>query len=237
MLNPEKHSTVYILEDCVKIASVVNQSLTIEEMARMQAFRSATRQQQYALSRFLLRALLARHYQPELAAREISSSAINIDADPQGRPLLRSLPLQCSISHSGPLVAVACSGNAIGIDVEWHRQRNWARLVEHYFHPLEQAQFEALDGSSRQAWFYRLWTFKEAVAKARQIGIGRELSQHTQIDLQQQRSFYQSGKFSLHCISDTAYPARLFSIEGIDSNGELIATKRAWQQAETSSQA
>jgi phosphopantetheinyl transferase len=73
-----------------------------------------------------------------------------------------------SLSHSGSMAAVAMARTgAIGIDIEQHRPRNFAALAAAAFGPLEQAE-AARDGAEG---FYRIWTLREAMAKATGEGL------------------------------------------------------------------
>src|SRR5262249_36616063 len=69
-----------------------------------------------------------------------------------------------SLSHSGGWVACAISdAGPVGIDIEVHRpHRNLHGIAAAAFGPGEQTQV-ATDGA---AGFYRIWTLKEAMAKA-----------------------------------------------------------------------
>ena len=65
---------------------------------------------------------------------------------------------------------------ALGIDVEYHRPRDYHALAAHAFGPAEHAEVAA-DGADA---FYRIWTLREAIAKATGEGLalaanGRDL--------------------------------------------------------------
>jgi hypothetical protein len=74
-----------------------------------------------------------------------------------------------SLSHSGGWVACAISAaGPLGIDIEVHRpDRNFCEIAAAAFGPGEQAQV----ASEGAASFYRIWTLKEAMAKASGSGI------------------------------------------------------------------
>lgn len=124
---------------------------------RAHAFRSARRYRQFVAARHLLTTLL----------REQLGSAVEIAAKPDGRPGIAGAEAYCSLAHSGSAVMAGFSLlGPVGVDIEQHRPRNFERLVMTYFHPREQKEFAALDRDQREPWFYRLWTRKEACAKA-----------------------------------------------------------------------
>lgn len=78
--------------------------------------------------------------------------------------------LTLSISHSGRVVAAAVSAyGPIGIDVETQRPRsNYLDLAAYAFGAAECSRV-AHDGL---AGFYRIWTLREAIAKASGDGLG-----------------------------------------------------------------
>ena len=80
-----------------------------------------------------------------------------------------------SISHTVGLVgvAVACGG-AVGIDVERHRKRNIRALAAAAFGPVEQSEVAA-EGADA---FYRIWTVREAMAKATGDGLALVINRH-----------------------------------------------------------
>ena len=54
----------------------------------------------------------------------------------------------------------------IGVDIEYHRNRDFAKLIESWFNPDEYQEFLSLKKSQKEDWFYRCWTRKEANCKA-----------------------------------------------------------------------
>jgi len=132
------------------------------EQARITRFQSANRVRQYIAGRQLLRSLL-RHQQ--------GIDPI-IETEESGAPRIAGSNLFCSISHSGSAVLVAYSQTGrIGVDIEMLRERDYLKLVEHYFHASEISAFNKLPESARQQWFYERWVRKEAHAKASGEGI------------------------------------------------------------------
>lgn len=95
-----------------------------------------------------------------------------IQTDPNGKPSLRpngSAPCPTiSLSHSAGIVAAAVGppGMALGVDIERHKLRDYNAIAAFAFGPAEHAQVAA-DGAEA---FYRIWTAREARAKA--IGSG-----------------------------------------------------------------
>jgi 4'-phosphopantetheinyl transferase len=74
-------------------------------------------------------------------------------------------------SHSQALIGLSL-GREIGVDLERLRPISQAdRIVESYFTPAEQAQFVGLDAPARAEAFLRGWTRKEAILKAKGVGL------------------------------------------------------------------
>jgi phosphopantetheinyl transferase len=97
-------------------------------------------------------------------------------AEPSGRPILTTLDgaksgIFVSLSHCGPkLACVATTLGLVGIDIEQPRPgRNIAGIAEAAFGPMERERYNH-EGA---AGFYRIWTVREAVAKA--LGAGLSL--------------------------------------------------------------
>lgn len=76
-----------------------------------------------------------------------------------------------SLSHSGPLIVVAVAEvGALGVDLEAHRPaRHVLDLAAVAFGERERAEVEAQGHTA----FYRIWTLREAFAKATGQGLSR----------------------------------------------------------------
>jgi 4'-phosphopantetheinyl transferase len=101
---------------------------------------------------------------------EIGDGVRTIDQDPRGKPIVHGPPARyVSISHTGPILAAAASAiGPVGIDIEQHDpDRDFQRLAGAAFGPSE-ARAVASDGL---AAFYRIWTVREAIAKATGEGL------------------------------------------------------------------
>jgi len=95
--------------------------------------------------------------------------------EPEGRPVIRAANCRrlasISLSHSrGWLAGALSTDGAIGIDIEYHKpDRDFATLASAAFGPQERQLVEG--GGATE--FYRIWTLREAMAKA--LGIGLSL--------------------------------------------------------------
>ncbi len=68
----------------------------------------------------------------------------------------------CAINRSAPL----------GIDVEYHGDgRSMVEVADQYFSSIETAELKRLPTASQRAGFYRYWTLKESLIKARGEGL------------------------------------------------------------------
>ncbi len=106
--------------------------------------------------------------------------AITLRFGPGGKPeLAETRPpgiapsLRFNVTHSDDLALIAISlDREIGVDLERLRTiSEAARIVESYFTAAEQAQFAALEQPVRASAFLRGWTRKEAILKAKGVGL------------------------------------------------------------------
>jgi 4'-phosphopantetheinyl transferase len=125
------------------------------------------RRAQFAAGRWLL------HH----AAREVFGAAKYLVEVVDERPVVTlegaRAPAAVSLSHSGEVVlcGLAPSG-LLGVDVERIRARKqWDGLAEFALHPSELRRLAELPDAARWRGFYRIWTLKEALAKALGVGL------------------------------------------------------------------
>ena len=88
-----------------------------------------------------------------------------------GKPWVRGVEM--SVSHSGGVVLVGLSRAPLGVDVE--RVDGGIEALEiarGAFGVEEVRRLEEISGSARVRVFYEMWVRKEAVLKARGVGIG-----------------------------------------------------------------
>lgn len=111
----------------------------------------------------------------------VPAADVPIEIDGAGKPHLAASAdmsgLKFNLAHSGDLALVAVArGCEVGVDVEQlrpvgHREE----LAARYFHPSEVAAIEGVDPSARDVAFLRCWTQKEAILKARGVGLSHSL--------------------------------------------------------------
>jgi 4'-phosphopantetheinyl transferase len=153
-------------------AEALAATLSPSERARAAAFAFPRERERFAISRGLLRALLARFAGGSPASQEIVEG-------PHGKPALAGScgqgRVRFSVSHSGDLWGCAVGfRREVGLDLEAvDPARDHARLAERYFSPAEAAALAALPPGERNGAFHRCWTRKEAWLKC--LGFGLHL--------------------------------------------------------------
>lgn len=143
--------------------------LSRDERVRASGMGSVAARTRFVLARATLRLLLAR-----MAGGGTEPRDLSFRYGRRGKPYLPGGP-SFNVSHSRDalVVAVAEKGR-LGVDVEHVRSvRRRARVTARQFTPAEQEWIAAIDdGVSADEAFFRIWTRKEAFAKA----FGRGLS-------------------------------------------------------------
>jgi 4'-phosphopantetheinyl transferase len=129
----------------------------------------------YQVAHGALRELLGRVAAVEPGALVIDRTCRHCGHPAHGRPFVRDRPdVSFSLSHSGSTAVVAIGGGEdIGIDVETVRpRRSVARLAARVMAGDEFAEWNTIEGdSARLHAFLETWTAKEAVLKARGLGL------------------------------------------------------------------
>ena len=145
--------------------------LNTEELERSDRFRSAVDRARYIVSRGALRTILGR-------LLKVRPEELAFEHGPQGKPFLATQAnkdrLQFNLSHciDTALIAVTSSGQ-VGIDVESIQPiPELERIVEQYFNSEERRFIGPTECDEAVSAFLRIWTRREAAAKA----IGLDLS-------------------------------------------------------------
>lgn len=145
-------------------------TLTDEEWDRAQRYRCLGARKQFILARGLLRSLLGTYL-------ERKATQIHFRHGPQGKPALdlppAEGPLFFNVSHSHGMALLAFTRHTeIGVDVE--RLRPFASdlgMAKRYFSHREYHALRAVAPEQRTEWFFHTWTRKEAILKARGVGL------------------------------------------------------------------
>ncbi len=152
-------------------ASLLN---SVEQMYRHR-LRSARRKREFSLCRAALRAIVCHHL--GCLNRDLSFGLSRY-----GKPFAlveeTRAPISFNLSHSGlhGLIAVDRTGR-IGVDVEVRLPRPdlWG-TVHTVMTPLETRTLSKFPHSEKDHQLYRIWTLKEAIAKAAGMGFSLDLT-------------------------------------------------------------
>lgn len=138
--------------------------LSTDELSYFRGCRSEQRKLEFALGRLLLRSALSHLHSDR------SPGEWRITKGPHGRPLLDADEpfVSFSLTHSDDrIVLVTGPVPKLGIDLEYGlNRRNVERLARRWFNNPEVEELMQLPPEDRLAWFYQLWTLKEAWSKA-----------------------------------------------------------------------
>ncbi|MGW1625528.1 4'-phosphopantetheinyl transferase family protein [Streptomyces sp. NPDC002172] len=166
---------------------------------------------------FVASRLLLRH----AAAHALGAAPADIDVAraPEGRPFLRGCEeLDVSVSHTGDLAVVALSRSGrVGVDVE-SATRTVAGLGAEVLTAHELAALAQLPDPHRARALLRLWTLKEAYAKALGHGLRLPFASFGFAPLPQERST---------ASADADGPVRLVTADGalVDAPGWRFRTR------------
>lgn len=150
--------------------------LTEQDRQQWQRFYFARHQQQYLVTRALVRAVLSQYW-------PLAPSAWQFVRDSYGKPEIQPglipLPLRFNLSHTEGLICCAVTlKHAIGVDVEYLLRANATLdIAARYFAAAEIQALTQLPDALQQQRFFALWTLKEAYIKARGLGLSLPLDQ------------------------------------------------------------
>lgn len=144
-------------------------TLSREEMTRAERYRFAIDREQFIARRSALRTILGRYL-------NLPPADVPIATSPEGKPQVVSAagmtPLHFSIARTRGLALVAVDReHPLGVDCEWRDPAvEFLNVAATAFANDEEHMLQGLDGGALLNAFYRIWTGKEAYAKA--IGAG-----------------------------------------------------------------
>ena len=147
----------------------LEQTLSPEERLRAQQFHFDRDRDRFIAGRGMLRAILGR-------CLDVPPARIGLAYGPHGKPRLAEpwdgSQVRFNVSHSEGLAlcAVAC-GRELGVDVERARPiPEMAQVATQVFSAGEQARLRSASHDNPVTAFFRFWTSKEALLKARGDG-------------------------------------------------------------------
>ena len=167
-----KPLSVWVWRNYDQLSSVCfdryQQYLSGSEKLYIQQISSTKRKREYIAGHYLLRAMLHQFYPGRFTADAI----VHL---PRQAPCFQdtSINLQFNISHSRGLIICALSKlGDVGIDIEAPKsKRNIDAIAASYYSDNEAALIGRLDVEEKKNHFYRLWTLKESLIKAKKKGI------------------------------------------------------------------
>lgn len=169
----EVHLFLISLEADEPVIASCHELLTAKERDRAQKFLSAPAAHRFLICRAALRKII-RGFHPELP------SDFEVSSGPFGKPFLdfpeQESLIRFNVSHSGDFALLGFSRDAeIGVDIEERLPLDeMLGIARRVFTDPEVEQLLSLSETERRAFFYRLWTCKEAVLKAAGTGFHRD---------------------------------------------------------------
>ena len=149
--------------------------LSAHEISILERRKLESAKREYLASRYLIKQLAQQFFAYEAA--ELTTFFDEHTARLVIKYQNNTLPLSLVISHSKGWVAVylAHEPERMGIDLEFMSQkRPFLKLAKHFYHQDEVREIEAANPMSDT--FFRIWTLKEALAKAVAMPIAQLLS-------------------------------------------------------------
>ncbi|MET3035907.1 4'-phosphopantetheinyl transferase superfamily protein [Chryseobacterium sp. NRRL B-14859] len=145
------------------------QYVTPEKRAKIQRFRKPIDAMRSLLGDLIIRFILCRHY-------GFHNHEIHYEHQEFGKPYLPEHPdVHFNISHSGDWVVGIVSTDLIGIDIEKITEVK-ENLTSLALTTEEHQQFQKLNETERNLFFFELWTLKESYVKATGKGLSEGLN-------------------------------------------------------------
>ena len=144
--------------------------LAPEELAHAETLRQPADRARYRAARMLLR-----HTLSKAVGNEVPPAEWRYRDGPNGKPMLAAgFPaIEFNISHSDGCVAVAVSKDGpVGIDLECIAPDLRSEIIEDVLTAAERDGLLQLSVEEKWRRFMRIWTAKEACAKALGLGLG-----------------------------------------------------------------
>lgn len=136
------------------------------ERQRAMRLRLEPKRARFIIVRAVLRRILASYL-------GVTAEEIEFSLGAQGKPCLRenTLGLHFNVSHSADFAVFAIATAEVGVDIEKIRENYNDAVARRFFSAAEYAALHAVPAAERNIEFYRLWVGKEAVIKAKGVGI------------------------------------------------------------------
>lgn len=158
---------------------------------------------EYVATRLLLKFLVKQHL-PQL--KDMPLSDISSEFDNEQSKLIVHIDghasIPCCLSHSHGFVGAALNVDNLtfGFDIEKiNPERPFVKLAKHFYHQDEVTLISDIQHSASR--FYRIWTLKEALAKATSQPIAKLLSPNVFAQIAQHQLKAKSGVYEGYDIS------------------------------------
>jgi 4'-phosphopantetheinyl transferase len=168
-LDNEVHVWTALVSEAAAQCADFDQCLSIGESYIASRFGRAADRDRYIAAHGILRVLLGRYLQQEPAELQFSANGF-------GKPSVLSRPgqrpLAFNLAHSGDVIVYGItSTRRVGVDIEAIRDDvDPPQIARAMFPATEQAALLRMSPPERCDAFFRIWTLKEAYAKARGEG-------------------------------------------------------------------
>lgn len=205
--------------------------LSPAEQLRANRFYFEHDRRRFIASHGLLRVILASYLDLQPAQLEFSFGV-------RGKPALtntfagRRLCFNMSHSNAAAICAISCN-RAVGVDLEHLRLLpDMVQLAQRFFSPREYERMQSFDPALQAAFFFQLWTCKEAYLKA--TGEGLAGLEQVEIELSYRDHFMPVGlhagyrdvqRWSLRSLSPPSGHTAALAVEGTD----LDLIQRQWK--------
>lgn len=151
--------------------------LSKEEQDRADSFVFERHRRRFIFAHFALRKILGDYL--EQLPEEIQFATL-----PKGKPILinsqNAKNIQFNLSHSGEMALVGLrTEKTIGVDIEFHRDRELLGIADHVFSDKECQQLSSLKEKELVDAFFHIWAQKEAFIKAVGDGLAYPLKDFT----------------------------------------------------------
>jgi 4'-phosphopantetheinyl transferase len=157
------HCWTVNMQDVAPSASRLSAFLSPDEQQRWSNYRLVSRQQQFLVSRGLLRVLLSQYLscQPQ---------EIRFQYSDNGKPAIEQVlpnPVRFNIAHSQDWILFAFSQDLeLGVDIEvLTSDLNHGAIAQRFLREEEWLAYQQIDAELQQLAFYRIWSRKEALIK------------------------------------------------------------------------
>lgn len=217
---PDEHNTLIYFtrfDHFHDQVSVLNHYLSSEEKAAAQQYATTQLTHRYIISRGLLKSILSWHM-------GILPEEIDLHYGKYGKPYLKESNLQFNLSHAGDFIVYVLSWvSEVGIDIEYiNDQVEIAPLTDLLFSQREVSFFASLAPKEKMAYFYDVWTKKEALIKAGGWGLSYPI---TKIDT----SLLHDNMISLAPLNPEALQERwyCYSLQTVIGYSAALASKHA----------